>query len=101
MACLSGIPQLAEGGITNGATLAMIGEGKEQEAVLPLSKLASLMGGFGINGMQSARGGNMSAMAGGSGIEVGQIRLDGNVIVAAIKRTFKYNGSSGGAVNFG
>ncbi|GGV86694.1 hypothetical protein GCM10010294_67620 [Streptomyces griseoloalbus] len=37
------IPYLAEGGITTGPTLAMIGEGGEQEAVLPLSKLESLL----------------------------------------------------------
>lgn len=37
------VPQLAAGGITTGATLAMIGEGREQEAVLPLSKLDSLI----------------------------------------------------------
>lgn len=40
------VPQLASGGITTGATLAMIGEGKEQEAVLPLSKLANLIDGY-------------------------------------------------------
>lgn len=38
------IPMLAEGGITTGPTLAMIGEGREQEAVLPLSKLKALLG---------------------------------------------------------
>ena len=37
------IPYLAEGGITTGPTFAMIGEGAEQEAVLPLSKLESLL----------------------------------------------------------
>jgi|GEM_PF-1253058 len=37
------IPYLAEGGITTGPTLAMIGEGREQEAVLPLSKLSKLL----------------------------------------------------------
>lgn len=37
------IPYLAEGGITTGPTLAMIGEGAEQEAVLPLSKLQALL----------------------------------------------------------
>ena len=39
------IPMLAKGGITTGPTLAMIGEGAEQEAVLPLSKLQALLGG--------------------------------------------------------
>ncbi|MFG3493008.1 phage tail tape measure protein [Streptomyces sp. NPDC047972] len=37
------IPYLAEGGVTTGPTLAMIGEGREQEAVLPLSKLEALI----------------------------------------------------------
>ncbi|WP_406336648.1 phage tail tape measure protein [Streptomyces zaomyceticus] len=37
------IPYLAEGGVTTGPTLAMIGEGSEQEAVLPLSKLEALI----------------------------------------------------------
>lgn len=39
------IPMLAEGGIATGPTLAMIGEGLEQEAVLPLSKLQALLDG--------------------------------------------------------
>lgn len=42
---LPNIPMLASGGITTGPTLAMIGEGAEQEAVLPLSKLDSLLNG--------------------------------------------------------
>lgn len=37
------IPYLAEGGVTTGPTLAMIGEGREQEAVLPLSKLEAMI----------------------------------------------------------
>ncbi|MEV6174875.1 hypothetical protein AB0L99_42555 [Streptomyces sp. NPDC051954] len=37
------IPYLAEGGVTTGPALAMIGEGREQEAVLPLSKLQGLL----------------------------------------------------------
>ena len=46
------IPALAEGGIATAPTLAMIGEGKEREAVLPLSKLdAMLSGGTGGGGI--------------------------------------------------
>ena len=45
------IPQLADGGIATSSTLANIGEGGEPEAVIPLSKLPSLLGtacgGFG------------------------------------------------------
>jgi hypothetical protein len=37
------IPYLAEGGVTTGPTFAMIGEGREQEAVLPLSKLDGML----------------------------------------------------------
>jgi hypothetical protein len=37
------IPYLAEGGVTTGPTFAMIGEGSEQEAVLPLSKLDGML----------------------------------------------------------
>lgn len=39
------IPQLAEGGIATRSTIANIGEGGEPEAVLPLSKLSSMLGG--------------------------------------------------------
>lgn len=39
------IPQLAEGGIATRSTIANIGEGREPEAVLPLSKLSSMLGG--------------------------------------------------------
>lgn len=43
------IPKLAEGGIVTRPTLAMIGEGGESEAVIPLSKLGSSTGGTTIN----------------------------------------------------
>ncbi|MBM7592252.1 phage tail tape measure protein [Brevibacillus fulvus] len=38
------IPMLEAGGIATGPTLAMVGEGTEDEAILPLSKLESLLG---------------------------------------------------------
>lgn len=37
------IPLLANGGIATGPTLAMVGEGREHEAILPLSKLQNLI----------------------------------------------------------
>ncbi|GHJ01620.1 hypothetical protein TPA0906_34850 [Streptomyces olivaceus] len=37
------IPYLAEGGLITGPTLAMVGEGREDEAVLPLSKLDGML----------------------------------------------------------
>lgn len=40
-----GVPQLAEGGIISSPTLAMVGEGKEAEAVIPLSKLDKMLDG--------------------------------------------------------
>lgn len=40
------IPQLAEGGVATSPTLAEIGEGGEPEAVMPLSKLATLLDGY-------------------------------------------------------
>jgi len=42
-----GIPAMAEGGIVTGPTLALIGEGRESEAVIPLSKLNTMMQGGG------------------------------------------------------
>ena len=47
------IPQLAEGGIATRSTIANIGEGREPEAVLPLSKLSAMLGG-------ATGGGNIS-----------------------------------------
>lgn len=41
------IPKLAEGGIVTAPTLAMIGEGRESEAVIPLSKLDQMTNGKG------------------------------------------------------
>lgn len=43
----SNIPMMAEGGIVTGPTLAMIGEGRGPEAVIPLDKLDGFMGGGG------------------------------------------------------
>jgi hypothetical protein len=42
------LPRLAEGGIVTGPTIAMIGEGREPEAIIPLSKMGSM--GFGGGG---------------------------------------------------
>ena len=45
-----GVPQLANGGIVTSPTLAMIGEGRESEAVIPLSKLDKMINGEGKSG---------------------------------------------------
>lgn len=42
------IPGLADGGLVTKPTLAMIGEGGESEAVIPLSKLAGMTGGANV-----------------------------------------------------
>jgi hypothetical protein len=69
---------LASGGIATGPTLAMIGEGSESEAVLPLSKLGNIMQG-------SFNAGSMSgnSVAGGGGVAV----LRGQDLLIALNRT--------------
>jgi TP901 family phage tail tape measure protein len=47
------IPYMAEGGVVSRATLAMIGEGREPEAVLPLSKLDAMLKNAGGGGGQT------------------------------------------------
>lgn len=49
------IPALAEGGIVTGPTLALIGEGRESEAVIPLSKLSTMIAGGGQNVVVTGR----------------------------------------------
>ena len=44
------VPQLATGGVVTSATLAVIGEGSEPEAVIPLSKLDQMLSGDGSGG---------------------------------------------------
>jgi SLT domain-containing protein len=53
---MGGIPALAEGGIATGPTLALIGEGRGPEAVIPLDKLEGMMsGGMGQNVVVTGR----------------------------------------------
>jgi hypothetical protein len=68
---------LADGGIATGPTLAMIGEGSESEAVLPLSKLGNIMQtSFNAGSM------NTNTMA-----QNGQFVLKGNDLVLALQRS--------------
>jgi hypothetical protein len=69
------LPRLAEGGIVTGPTIAMIGEGREPEAVIPLSKLGSM--GFG---------------GGGGGITVNVNGGDPNSIVRALQQYVRQSG---------
>ena len=76
---IGGIFGMAEGGIVTRPTLAMIGEGGEPEAVIPLSK----MGGMGTMNITV----NMPAGA------------DGNDVVQALEDYVRRNGSIPLAVN--
>jgi hypothetical protein len=71
------IPELKDGGIVTQATLAMIGEGNEPEAVIPLSKLGSM--GFGGGG--------------GNNITVNVTSANPDDVVAALQRWVRNNGS--------
>ena len=62
------IPQLADGGIATRSTLANIGEGGEPEAVIPLSKLSSMLGsGVGMGGGITVNFAPVINVSGGSG----------------------------------
>jgi hypothetical protein len=71
------IPMLAEGGIVTSAQLIMAGEGGEPEAIIPLSKLASM--GFGGSG-------------GGPTINITVTSADPNAVVAALQRYVRMSG---------
>jgi hypothetical protein len=67
---------LADGGIVTGPTFAMVGEGNESEAVMPLSKLGNLMNNtFNAGSMASNGGGN------------GEFILRGQDLVLAMNRS--------------
>lgn len=59
------IPMLAKGGIATKPTLAMVGEGKEHEAILPLSKLQGLLNGGSLASMMKSLIRRPAAVAGG------------------------------------
>jgi hypothetical protein len=71
------IPMLAQGGIVTSAQLIMAGEGGEPEAIIPLSKLASM--GFGGGG-------------GGPTINITVTSADPNAVVAALQRYVRMSG---------
>lgn len=59
------VPQLAEGGVATQATKAVVGEGSEPEAIMPLSKLGNMISGYikGAKGDDSG-GGAVSMLQG-------------------------------------
>jgi hypothetical protein len=69
------LPRLAEGGIVTRPTIAMIGEGREPEAVIPLSKLGSM------------------GVGGGSGITINVSSADPNAVVAALQQYIRDRGA--------
>ena len=73
---LLGFTPMAEGGIVSKPTFAMVGEGGESEAVMPLSKLDSILGNAFASGANSGGG-----MSGGSFV------LRGNDLVLALQRS--------------
>ena len=68
------IPQLAAGGIATRSTIANIGEGSEPEAVLPLSKLSSMLGGATGGGSISVSFSPTINVLGGSGDVYAEVR---------------------------
>jgi hypothetical protein len=74
---LLGVNEYANGGIVSKPTFAMVGEGGESEAIIPLSKLNSILGSAFSSGANS--GGGMSS--GGSFV------LRGNDLVLAMQRS--------------
>ena len=80
-----GIPKMAAGGVATGPTLAMIGEGSESEAVLPLSKLGNIMrGSF-----------NAGAMGSGNGSGLSQFVLRGQDLLLSVNRAQKASNLKG------
>jgi hypothetical protein len=73
---LLNIPGAANGGIVSKPTFAMVGEGGESEAIIPLSKLDSILGNAFTSGANSGGG-----MSGGSFV------LRGNDLVLAMQRS--------------
>ena len=73
-ALTAAIPGLAEGGIVTDSTLAMVGEGSESEAVMPLSKLEGMIGGS-----AQARGGTVRSN-GRAALSQGRIEIPVEVV---------------------
>ena len=84
-----GILGLASGGVATGPTLAMIGEGSESEAVLPLSKLGNIMqGSF-----------NAGSMSGNNMAQNGQFVLRGQDLLLAVNRSQKASNIKGQSIS--
>jgi hypothetical protein len=80
--------RLASGGVTNGASIAMIGEAGP-EAVLPLSRLSGMLNTTF----------NAGAMSGGSAGSSGQFVLRGQDLLLAVNRTQKASNLKGQSIS--
>ena len=67
------IPQFAKGGVVNGPTLAMVGEGGEPEYIIPESKMASASANY----LSGARGGAVIPAFANGGVVGGSRSLSG------------------------
>jgi hypothetical protein len=68
----------AEGGIVSRPTIAMVGEGGQSEAIMPLNKLGNMMN-------STFNSGAMSSAGGGGGN--GQFVLKGSDLILAMNRS--------------
>ncbi|MCS4044829.1 D-ribose pyranose/furanose isomerase RbsD [Salinibacter ruber] len=101
------LPGFAEGGIVTGPTLGIIGEGREDEAILPLSKLNSMMSAVAQTasvGTPRSRGGggpeSLSLKTGKANVSIagGAIEIPVEVVSDAVaegRRRQKRSGRSG------
>ena len=80
---LNPIPQLASGGIATSSTIANIGEGSEPEAVLPLSRLDSMLGNSPASPSVSV---NLTIQVQGSGNAGEDIQKAGQVAAFNLKK---------------
>ena len=75
------IPQFAKGGVVNGPTLAMVGEGGEREYIIPESKMAAASANY----MAGARGGAVIPAFANGGVVGSSRTLQGRNSTTTIK----------------
>jgi len=72
------VPQLAEGGLVDSATMAMIGEGTQSEAVLPLDKLSTMLDSTFVAGMDAMSPTATANVSGGAQTVDVRLRVEGD-----------------------
>ena len=87
---LLGFTPMAEGGIVSKPTFAMVGEGGESEAVMPLSKLDNLLGNAFSSGANSGNSNNG-----------GQFVLRGQDLLLSVNRSQKASRIKGQSISLG